>query len=228
MSWEEDTDEEKSEPEYPDNDFKNCVAFMVLSIVSSMQGSSDRESKSYDYSDSDNFSDDDEDWETAYKKLLQDSIRMSKISKKRALKLKEMETQNSSLTAQLEESQAKVSQLEDQHIILSNNLIAAGKESELLKQQELKAKSKMNNLKKELSDCKAKNEDLRGKLKMALTELNSATASIKRMNTGSKKLDEILGSQKTDKSKSGIGYTHGASSSKDKGKSVFVRGPTVY
>ena len=51
---------------------------------------------------------------------------MSKISKKRALKLKEMETQNSSLTAQLEESQAKVSQLEDQHIILSKNLIAAG------------------------------------------------------------------------------------------------------
>ena len=36
VSWEEDTDEEKSEPESPDNDFKNCVAFMALSIVSSM------------------------------------------------------------------------------------------------------------------------------------------------------------------------------------------------
>lgn len=134
MSWEEDTDEEKSEPESLDNDFKNCVAFMALSIVSSMQGSSDRESKSDDNSDSDNFSDDDKNWETAYKKLLQDSIRMSKISKKRALKLKEMESQNSSLTAQLEELHAKVSQLEDQNIISSNNLIAAGKESELLKQ----------------------------------------------------------------------------------------------
>ena len=101
---------------------------------------------------------------------------MLKISKKRALKLKEMESQNSSLTAQLEESHAKVSQLEYQHIILSNNLIDAGKESELLKQQELKEKSDMNNLKKELSDCKAEKEDLRGKLKMALTELDSATA----------------------------------------------------
>ena len=111
---------------------------------------------------------------------------------------------------------------------MSNNLIVAGKESELLKQQELKAESEINNLKKELSDCKAEKEDLRGKLKMALTELDSATASIKRMNTGSKKLDEILGSQKIDKSKSGIWYTHGASSSKDKGKSVFVQGPTVY
>lgn len=119
---------------------------------------------------------------------------MSKICKKRAIKLKEMESQNSSLTAQLEELHAKVSQLEDHHIILSNNLIVAGKESELLKQQELKAESEINNLKKELSDCKAEKEDLRGQLKMALTELDSATASIMRMNTGSKKLDEILGS----------------------------------
>ena len=77
---------------------------------------------------------------------------------------------------------------------MSNNLIAAGKESELLKQQEMKEKYEINNLKKELSDCKAEKVDLRGKLKMALTELDSATASINRMNTGSKKLDEILGS----------------------------------
>ena len=63
---------------------------------------------------------------------------------------------------------------------------------------------------------------------MAFTELDSAIASIKQMNTGSKKLDEILGGQKTDMSKSGIGYTHGASSSNDKGKSVFLQGPTVY
>ena len=70
VSWEDDTDEEKSEPESPDDDFKNCVAFMALSTVSSMQGSFDRESKSDENSDSDNFFDDDEDSETAYKKLL--------------------------------------------------------------------------------------------------------------------------------------------------------------
>ena len=81
VSWEEDTDEEKSEPESPDNDFKNCVAFMALSAVYSLHSSSDRESKSDDNSDSDNFSDDDKDWETAYKKLLQDSIRKSDVLK---------------------------------------------------------------------------------------------------------------------------------------------------
>ena len=83
IAWEEDTDEEKSELESPNNEFKNCVSFIVVSTISSMQGSSNRESKSDENSDSDNFSDDDKDWETAYKKLLQDSICMSKISKKK-------------------------------------------------------------------------------------------------------------------------------------------------
>ena len=82
---------------------------MTLPTVSSMQGSSDREPKFDENSDSHNFSDDDKDWKTTYKKLLQDSLRMSKINKKRALKMKEMESQNSPLTAQLEESHAKVS-----------------------------------------------------------------------------------------------------------------------
>lgn len=62
--------------------------------------------------------------------------------------------------------------------------------------------------------CKSKKDEFAGKLKMALTKLDSSKESIKRMNTGSKKLDEILKRQKTDKSKSEIGY--------NKGKSVFV------
>ena len=107
-------------------------------------------------------------------------------------------------------------------MILSNNLIAAGKETELMKQQELKAKSEMDNLKKELSHYKAETVDLIGKLKLTASELSTATASLDRMNKGSKKPDEILGRQKIDLSKSGIGYTHGASSSKDKCKFVFV------
>ena len=60
--------------------------------------------------------------------------------------------------------------------------------------------------------CKAEKVDLTGKLKMATSKLSIVKVSLDRMNKGSKKLDEILGSQKTDKSKSGIDYTHGASS----------------
>ena len=48
------------------------------------------------------------------------------------------------------------------------------------------------------------------------------------MNTRTKKLDEILGSQKTDSSKTGIGYVHRAPTPKDKGKYVFVQGATMY
>ena len=63
---------------------------------------------------------------------------------------------------------------------------------------------------------------------MVHTELEFAKAMIKRMNTGSMKLDEILGSQEKNLSKIGIGYIHRASTSKDKGKSFFVQGPTMF
>ena len=43
------------------------------------------------------------------------------------------------------------------------------------------------------------------------------------MNTGPKKLNEILGNWKIDSSWTGIGYIQGASSSKDKGKCLFVK-----
>ena len=72
-----------------------------------------------------------------------------------------------------------------------------------------------------------KKENFGGKLKMALVKLDSTKASINRMNTGSLKLNEILGSQKSASSKTGIGYIQGASSSKDEGKSIFVQGSTM-
>ena len=62
---------------------------------------------------------------------------------------------------------------------------------------------------------------------MTFAELDLARASINRMNIGSMKLNEILGCQKSASSKTGIGYVPGASTSKDKGKSDFVQGPTM-
>lgn len=151
---------------------------------------------------------------------------MEKINAKRAIKA--MESQNVFLQATLEKSQSKVKQLKDQYVILSNNLIVADEETEQLKDQTQKAKTELDKLRKELIECKSEKDDLAGKPKMALTELDSTKALINRMNTRSKKLDEILGSQRTDKLKIGIGYTHGASMSKGKGKPVFVEGPNVY
>lgn len=133
-----------------------------------------------------------------------------------------MESKNASLQTTLEESKSKVTQLEEKCVILSNNLIAAGKENDLLKEQVQKAKTELDSLRKQLSMCKFEKDDLTGKLKMALTELDSATSSIKWMNTGSKKLDEILGSQKTDKSKTRLGYSYGASTSKNKKVNLYL------
>ena len=49
-----------------------------------------------------------------------------------------MESKNISQQATLEDSRSKVKQFEEQRMILSNNLIAARKENELLKEQALK------------------------------------------------------------------------------------------
>ena len=72
-------------------------------------------------------------------------------------------------------------------------------------------------MRKELQSCTSEEENFTRKLKMALTKLDSAKASINQMNTGSINLNEILGSQKSASSKTLIGYVQGVSSSKDKG-----------
>ena len=149
------------------------------------------------------------------------------ISEKRALKLKAMESQNSSPTAQLEDSRAKVSQLEDQ-CFLCNNLIDAGKKNALLTDQVKKSAKDFATLKKELSDCKAEKANLTGKLKMEACELVTANASLDRMNKQSKKLDDILSSQVLDSGKHGTGNVHKLFTSKSKRKFVFVQGPTMY
>lgn len=76
--------------------------------------------------------------------------------------------------------------------------------------------------------CENEKDYLDGKPQTVLTELEFAKASIKRMNIRSKKLDEILRSQKTDLQKTRLGYTYGASMSMDKGKYVFVQGPNIH
>ena len=96
--------------------------------------------------------------------------------------------------------------MESQQNILFDNLINAGKENALLKEQVEEGSKDLEALKKDQSTYKVEKEGLFGKLKMVHTELESSTSTIKRMNTGSMKLDEIFGSQKIDLSKTGLGY----------------------
>lgn len=81
------------------------------SNISSMQGSSDKDSKSDEDLDLHEFSDHKRDLEAQYRKLLKYFICLSQINNRMSHKLKAMETHNSSLSYELEDAHAKVSQL---------------------------------------------------------------------------------------------------------------------
>ena len=65
-------------------------------------------------------------------------------------------------------------------------------------------------------------EDLQGRLKITLSELEVKQVLLNKMNTDSKTLTNILCSQKSPFDRSGIGYDHGASTSNAKSKTIFV------
>ena len=54
-------------------------------------------------------------------------------------------------------------------------------------------------------------------------DLNCANATLKKMNIGTKALNEVLGIQKRDSDKVGLGYTGGASTSKAGCKMAFIK-----
>lgn len=95
VSWEDNSLEEDSEPKSPSHESRKSVAFMGRSNVFSMQGLSDKESNSDEDLDLHDFSDNKQDLEAEHRRVLQDSILMSKINEKRALKLTTMESQYS-------------------------------------------------------------------------------------------------------------------------------------
>ena len=68
---------------------------------------------------------------------------------------------------------------------------------------------------------KARNVEIKRKLKLVLSELDTVKTLLKKMKGRSIKLDNIVSSQKTHTDKHGIGYTDGASTSNAKGKNYF-------
>lgn len=169
---------------------------MTRTSSSSVQGSSNRDSKSNKDLNLHVFSDDEQDLEAVYRKLLKDSMLLSHINNKMSYKLKITESQNSSLTSKLGDARVKVSQLESRRTIFSDNLIDARSKNEQLTAQSEKAAKELETLSTELKMCKTEKGDLNGKLKMVPTELDSTKSTIKRMNNDSMTLDEILKSQK--------------------------------
>ena len=97
----------------------------------------------------------------------------------------------------MSEALTKVSHLETENNKLADMLTAEAQKCDLLDHN--------------MKTLKAENTDLQGRLKMVLSKLDTNKASLNRMNTGSKKLDDILCSQKAKTDMHGIGYADGAS-----------------
>ena len=75
----------------------------------------------------------------------------------------------------------------------------------------------------DMKTLKAENVDLNGILRKVLSQLDTAKASFNRMNVGSRKLDDILSSQKANTDKYGIRYIYSSTTSNAKGKNYLVQ-----
>ena len=198
----------RSEFEKLDTSKEKYIAFIATFGSVTPQVSSNDET---DHDD--NESETEHDWQAEYQTLFAKTMKMLKINEKVANKWKESEEKNSSLKAKLPEALAKIQKLEDENNILADKLTAESQ--------------KCDKLDSDMKTLKAENYDMNGRLKMVLSELNTAKVSLNRMNTGSKKLDDILCSQKALTDKHGIGYADGASTSNTKGKNYFAKNSVV-
>lgn len=78
-----------------------------------------------------------------------------------------------------------------------------------------------------MKTLKEEDFDLSGRVKMVLSKLNIVKPSLNRINTGSKKLDDILCSQKAHTDEHGIGDADEVSTSTAKGTNCFVKNLVV-
>ncbi|XXG80326.1 hypothetical protein AAC387_Pa09g1229 [Persea americana] len=129
-----------------------------------------------------------------------------------AMRWKSAEDHITSLKSGLEDARGKISQLGTQHNLMSENLMDAVVKSNQLIVDAKKSANENESLKKELLMCLEEKKDMEGKIRMNSSELTATKASLNKMNTISKKLNDILCNQKLAFGRHGIGYTDGANS----------------
>ena len=76
--------------------------------------------------------------------------------------------------------------------------------------------------------CFESKDNLEKKIAKLEVDLNASNATLKKFNVGSKALDEIISLQKFSSNKKGLGFHGIESSSKGRGKTIFLKPtPTV-
>lgn len=205
-SFEEEQEEEKDLEADPSGNVNGkFVAFLAKSLTNN----------EIDDDQDDEMSGQEKDYEELYHTTYANCVRMTKYRNKITIKFKAAQEENSALKTELEQAMKKIHLLESQKKCIAENLTTDGQKLE-------KAEKEIMNLKKEIVMVKAGNHNLQERLKITLSELEVNQASLNKMNTGSKFLTNILGSQKSHFDISGLGYDHSASSSNAKGKTIFV------
>eukprot|EP00268_Persea_americana_P034506 TRINITY_DN34142_c0_g1_i1.p1 TRINITY_DN34142_c0_g1~~TRINITY_DN34142_c0_g1_i1.p1 ORF type:complete len:168 (-),score=25.91 TRINITY_DN34142_c0_g1_i1:25-528(-) len=117
------------------------------------------------------------------------------------------------MNAKLAETLTKVRHLKNKNNSMTDKLTAESQKCDLFDH--------------DMKTLKAENANLHGKLKMVLFELDTTKTSLDKMNAVSKKLDDILSSQKAKTDNHGIGYTVGASTLNAKGKNNLVQSSVI-
>ncbi|GFZ00854.1 hypothetical protein Acr_14g0004890 [Actinidia rufa] len=177
---------------------------------------------------------DDEVLQQAYEKLYKESLNMVKMNVESLNKLKLGEKENEKLKLELTEAQAFVSELNAHRVTLCEKLSLCElnahrvtlceklslreKERNDLLVSSNELKKKKNELGEELHACLESRNLFESQVAKFENDLNCVNATLRRMNRGTRALDEVLSAQKVAKDKVGLGYTGGASTPKLGGK----------
>jgi len=111
---------------------------------------------------------------------------------------------------------------------LSEKLAVTEKERENLSSQFKTLLGKNSKLDREIDGYVIEKNNLESRIAMLESELNASTIAIKKMNAGTKALDEMLSSQKTASDRTGLGYQASSSvTHKTGGKINFVKAQVI-
>ncbi|KAI8524870.1 hypothetical protein RHMOL_Rhmol13G0183000 [Rhododendron molle] len=152
-------------------------------------------------------SEEEESLQKAYNELYKESLRLTKTNIELSSEVKKRDESNVKLKQELLKAQARVSQVENDRDSLINELVDV--------------KSMNDKLGIDLYASYETNKLLDLKVANLQVELDKASAIFKKMNVGSKALEEIVGVQRGISNRTGLGFQKEASTFKGGGNHGF-------
>ena len=159
----------------------------------------------------------------AYDRLYQLSEELAKSNFKLHKKVSLLTKEKSKFEEDLFEARSQINQLKTHNDNLSEKLAIAEKEKDDVSNEFKTLLGKNSKLDKEVHTCIEEKKSLESKIIKLEFDLNASNVTLKKMNAGSKILDEILCAQKNSFDKAGLGYVGKPSTSKVGSEINFVK-----